>query len=140
MTTFHVAGLAVTQGSKKAIPLRNGRIVLVEAGGDRLKQWRHAINDEARHHWTGPPATGPVVVAAVFTVHRPKSAPKRTRTWPTGARSGDLDKLARAVLDALTGVTFVDDSQVINLHVTKDYGDTPGVVITVVPLHEAVVA
>ncbi len=139
MTTFHVAGHAVTQGSKKVIPLRGGGHALVESAGSRLTQWRHAINDEARTHWVGPPATGPVVVAAVFTVVRPKSAPKRTRTWPT-KRGLDIDKAARAVLDALTGVTFVDDSQVINLHVTKDYGDTPGVVITVVPLHETVVA
>lgn len=135
MTTFHVAGLPVTQGSKKVIPLRNGGHALVESAGDRLTQWRHAINTEARARWTGPPATGPVVVAAVFTVVRPKSAPKKTRTWPT-KRGLDIDKAARAVLDALTGVTFVDDAQVINLHVTKDYGNTPGVVITVVPLHE----
>jgi Holliday junction resolvase RusA-like endonuclease len=58
---------------------------------------------------------------------KPRSAPKRRRTWPIGARSGDVDKLARSVLDSLTGVLFHDDAQVVHLVVSKDYGDAPGV-------------
>lgn len=130
MTTFLVRGTAVTQGSKKAIPMANGKVAMVESAGPRLTQWRHAINTEARHHWAGPPTKGPVMVVAVFTVTRPKSAPKRR--WPT-QRGLDIDKAARAVLDALTGVCYVDDSQVIKLDVFKECGDTPGVIVTVAP-------
>jgi hypothetical protein len=64
---------------------------------------------------------GPVALRAEFRLPKPASAPKRLRTWPIKARSGDVDKLARACLDALTGVLFADDAQVISLMVTKDW-------------------
>ena len=135
MVTFTVAGHPVTQGSKQAIRRRDGRISMIESGGDRLTQWRHAINDEARHVTNGgSPVAGPVAIEAHFTIPKPASAPKRRRTWPIKTRSGDLDKLARAALDAMTGVIYDDDAQVVDLHVTKDWADPdrpPGVTITV---------
>ena len=136
MVTVTVAGHPITQGSKQAIRRRDGGISMIESGGDRLTQWRHAINDEARHATNGTsPATGPVTIEAHFTIPKPASTPKRRRTWPIKTRSGDLDKLARAALDAMTGVVYTDDAQVIDLHVTKDLADhdrPPGVAIIVI--------
>jgi Holliday junction resolvase RusA-like endonuclease len=43
----------------------------------------------------------------------------------------DIDKLARAVLDAMTGPIIYDDAQVVRLLVTKCYDLNPGVVIDV---------
>jgi crossover junction endodeoxyribonuclease RusA len=40
---------------------------------------------------------------------------------PVSARLGDVDKLSRAVLDALTGVAYLDDRQVILLQASKGY-------------------
>jgi len=37
----------------------------------------------------------------------------------------DLDKLCRSVLDALTGIVYADDAQVISLHGRKDWSDEP---------------
>jgi crossover junction endodeoxyribonuclease RusA len=131
--SFAVAGHPVTQGSKRGFVV-NGRAVLVEAGGDRHRLWRHAVNDQARRTWTSPPLTGPVVLELVFRLQRPASHPKRRRTWPVGARSGDVDKLARLAADALTGIAYLDDAQIIDLHVTKDWaaaGEPPGVTITI---------
>jgi len=42
-------------------------------------------------------------------------------------RPSDLDKLVRAVLDALTGIVWKDDAQVVALKATKVQGVTPGV-------------
>ena len=36
----------------------------------------------------------------------------------------DTDKLIRAILDALTGIIYKDDSQVDAIHVTKKWADT----------------
>jgi Holliday junction resolvase RusA-like endonuclease len=132
-TTFRVAGLPVTQGSKRAFIVA-GRPVLVEAAGARHKQWRHAINDAARLAFDGhPPHVGAVVLHADFTLVRPASHPKRKRTWPIGARSGDSDKYLRLVCDALAGVAYLNDAQVVAAHVTKDWADEagPGVTITI---------
>ena len=35
----------------------------------------------------------------------------------------DIDNVAKSALDACNGVIFVSDSQIVNLHVTKRYGD-----------------
>jgi crossover junction endodeoxyribonuclease RusA len=126
-----VAGLPATQGSKRAFVVK-GRPVVTEAAGDQLKAWRYALAVEGRQAWPfdRPLLTGPLAVRLAFGLRKPVSAPKTRRTWPIGARSGDVDKLARAALDALTGVIWLDDGQVVELCVSKDYGP-PGVGVEV---------
>lgn len=137
MLTFRVAGHPITQGSKRAF-VHAGHARLVESGGQRHKDWRHAVADAARQAYAGrPPMVGPVEMTVAFELQPPKSMPKRRRTWPTGQRSGDLSKLMRCIEDSLTGVVYVDDSQIVRYHdVTKDWAGPggPGVTITVIPI------
>ena len=70
------------------------------------------------------PAPNPIEMTIDFRLPRPKTV---RRNLPYVAP--DLDKLIRAVLDALTGVAYVDDGQVVTIKSTKTYGD-PGVTIT----------
>lgn len=87
---------------------------------------------------------GPLTVDLVLTVSKPKSAPKTRRTWPVTRTSGDWDHLGRAIGDALTGVIWCDDSQVIDGRVRKVYPgehpdalDAPGALIRVVEVTDA---
>ncbi|MFT6460792.1 MAG: Holliday junction resolvase RusA-like endonuclease [Maricaulis maris] len=48
----------------------------------------------------------------------------------------DVDGVAKAVLDALTGVVFHDDSQVERLLVTRVEGDRPRIAVTARPMQE----
>lgn len=131
MIRFTVIGGPQTQGSKRAFA-RNGRAWVVETGGAKHKSWREAVASEARGALDGGGLiTGPVTLTLTFALPKPASAPKRRRTWPIGAHSGDVDKLARAVLDSLTGTVLRDDSQVVRLVVDKDWGDPPGVTVAV---------
>jgi len=119
---FFVHGSPATQGSKTGY-VRGGRAIVVDLNPATLKPWREAIRQTALaavpDGWL--PLEGPVSVLIDFRLKRPASHPRR-RTWPTGARSGDIDKLARACLDALTDAgIFGDDAQVTNLHACKDY-------------------
>jgi len=122
--SFFVAGLPITQGSMKAFVIA-GRARVTANNGSKLQAWRHAIATEARRVYSGPLIEGPVIVRVWFGLLKPASAPKKRRTWPIGARSGDVDKLGRSLLDALTGVIWCDDAQVIRLEVEKDWG-VPG--------------
>lgn len=79
---------------------------------------------------------GPVALLVVVTFARPKSAP--TRAYPTGANIGDWDHHGRSVSDALTGVLWPDDKQIVDGRVIKTYPGghpesrtTPGAVIRV---------
>jgi crossover junction endodeoxyribonuclease RusA len=72
-----------------------------------------------------------------FKRARPKWGPyevtieiSRTPDSPTH----DVDNVAKAVLDALTGVVFHDDSQVERLLVTKTEGDRPRISVTARPM------
>jgi Holliday junction resolvase RusA-like endonuclease len=41
----------------------------------------------------------------------------------------DLDNLAKIVLDALNGILWADDCQVVKLEITKEYGEIPGAIV-----------
>jgi hypothetical protein len=43
----------------------------------------------------------------------------------------DIDNIAKTYLDAMNGVIFVDDTQVVELHVKKVYAEKPGVDVMV---------
>ena len=45
----------------------------------------------------------------------------------------DALKLARAVEDALTGIIWLDDAQIVEEHLTKRWSDEEGVHVTVDP-------
>jgi crossover junction endodeoxyribonuclease RusA len=132
---FRVVGLPVTQGSKRAV-LRGKRAGMIDANDAKLRPWREAVRAVATDTWGNrPPTAGPVRVLLLFALNKPASAPKTRRTWPMGARSGDVDKLARAVLDAMTDAgIWRDDAQVVRLEVVKDYPEhleqmSPGAVV-----------
>ncbi len=123
--SFSCAGLPATQGSKRAFVVK-GRAVLTEAGGEKHRSWREAVAAEARQVMVRcdlQPLAGPVVVVIDFLLPKPASAPKRRASWPIGARSGDIDKLCRSILDSLTSVVFGDDSQVVHLVAGKLYAE-----------------
>lgn len=61
--------------------------------------------------------TGEVHICVDFALSRPKTVTRGVPTVPP-----DLDKLIRAVLDALTGVAYRDDSQVTLILASKVYG------------------
>lgn len=41
------------------------------------------------------------------------------------SRNGDVDNIAKSILDALNGLAYHDDAQVATLFVTKKYGNDP---------------
>jgi crossover junction endodeoxyribonuclease RusA len=143
---FDVRGTPVPQGSSRAFVVQGKAILVTGAGKGPLAAWRHAIATEARRTVEDhPPLTGPVTVALAFRFPRPKShwLPANARRPAAELRldapvfvtsKPDADKLARAALDALTGVVFGDDAQVSTLSVVKRYAglvEGPGVHVTV---------
>ena len=135
MLELFVPGKPAPQGSKSFKGMRGGHAILAESS-KLVKPWRKVVADTwaATHDHTIQPGV-PVTVDLVFVMPRPKATPKSRPTPPAVKRNGDIDKLARAVLDALvTGRAFSDDSQVIKLSATKriaEAGEQSGVHIVV---------
>ena len=109
----------------------------------RLRSWRQDVAARAHEQMETRPWVGAVDVAITFWLPRPKghfgSGRNADKLRPSAslfpAVTPDLDKLVRSVLDALTGVCFEDDRQVVGLLVTKRYaGETPvGMTCSVTP-------
>jgi Holliday junction resolvase RusA-like endonuclease len=67
----------------------------------------------------------PVRLWLTFQFVRPKSAKNR----PLMVVKPDLDKLVRGVCDALTGVIYHDDAQVVEIIASKRYGAVESVTV-----------
>ena len=82
------------------------------------------------------PLDTPVTVAIYIRVGIPASYSKQKRKdalagtiKPT--KKPDLDNIAKAFLDAMNEIVYLDDKQVVGLHVTKVYAETPAVEVMV---------
>lgn len=135
---FTVFGVAQPQGSAKAFMPKGARFPIVTSDNPQLKGWRQLVAQAASQalEGAGQFEDGPVRLVAEFHLPRPKALGKKARAHMTRP---DVDKLARAIGDALTGVVWRDDSQVVQLKVSKCYagvGESPRAVIAVTPLPE----
>ncbi len=121
-----VPGTAAPQGSKRHVG--NGRMIESCAA---VGPWRERVALAAHGHGFTV-RTGAVAVTLEFVQPRPVATPKKCT--PPAIKRPDLDKLTRAVLDALTGIAFADDAQVTHICARKRLaaiGETPGVKISV---------
>ena len=121
---FIVEGLEpAPQGSKTY--LGQGRMI---ESCKRVKSWRGLVNKVARK-FIKEPFTGACEVVLVFKLKRrkdhfnSKGAIKNNAPKHYLVKRNDLDKLVRSTLDALSGVAYLDDCQVIKVIATKEYAD-----------------
>jgi crossover junction endodeoxyribonuclease RusA len=123
---FFVPGIPVAKGSMRAYAIPGGRVGMTN-DSKKTKPWQADVKHFASQAWTGPPLPKDVAVDIDlrFWLVRPRSVSAKRRPCPVV--KPDVDKLARCILDALTGVCFVDDSQVVALGASKKYSDVPGV-------------
>lgn len=103
----------------------------------------HAYHDERQHGWKDTihayalkyrpphPYTGPIKMMVDFILPG-----KGKSGWHTDRP--DFDNLCKITLDALTGVVFIDDCQVCDIHITKewDHASEPGIAITAEEINE----
>ena len=82
------------------------------------------------------PLETPITVAIYIRVGIPTSFSKQKRKdalsgiiRPT--KKPDLDNVAKCFLDSMNEIVYLDDKQVVNLHVTKVYAETPAVEVMI---------
>ena len=140
MISFVVPGIAKPQGSMKTIPHSKTGQPITLPDNPGTGAWRVDVGWAARAAGCRT-SEGPIVVEVRAFLPRPRghfdrhgalkpSAPIAPIVKPDG------DKLMRAVLDALTGVAFRDDAQVVRQALEKLYcaeGQPPEARISVGP-------
>ena len=101
----------------------------------RTKDYEERVLNEFRSSYSGfYPAFGkdvPVRICISVIQEIPKSWSKKKRAQAESgeivplSRNGDVDNIAKSILDALNGFAYEDDCQVTTLIITKQYGVNP---------------
>ena len=97
-----------------------------------IHAFKTLVRIRAKEAYKGPPLKGPLIACFVFLLPRPARLVWKTRAMPRTWAAGrpDADNFCKAVLDAMTGLVFEDDSQVVELRAQKFYAsgdEAPGV-------------
>ena len=117
---FVVPGDPVPQGSMYS-PKGTTKMLHSKKGkGRTVAQWRKAAKEVAFLAMRRKKLIdGPVSVRVVFYLERPVSRPKAA----FHDRKPDLDKLCRALGDALEGIVLTQDSRIVHWDAEKRYAD-----------------
>jgi Holliday junction resolvase RusA-like endonuclease len=137
IASFEVPGDPAPGGSKRAF--RRGRRIVVTDDCKRNKAWRATVALYARAAFRRPASRNPLRVTATFFIRRPRShygtgrnaSVVRASAPPMPTSKPDATKLWRSTEDALTGIIWVDDAQIVEQTVAKQYAATPGAMIKV---------
>jgi len=118
------------------------RARLIHDNSEKTSQWARNVAGAAlaavvlagrdQFPWRGHPLS----VALTFRFDRPQTHFGKRGLLPSApehhAVKPDVDKLARAALDALTGIVYDDDARIVELHASKAYcaaAEVPGAFI-----------
>lgn len=86
-----------------------------------IAAFKASMRHESALAYSGAPLAGALSVRFVFVMPRPISMRWRSRPTPRAwhTKKPDAENIAKAAIDALTGLLWIDDAQVVQLAVTK---------------------
>ena len=121
--TFRATGAPATKGSLTRMP--NGAMLPAGTAMSRKRftNWRDDCRSAAMDAMAdNEPSRLPIRLMVEFQLPYPISSIRKWQLgWWPHIKKPDVDKLLRAVLDALTGIVWVDDSQVCFVTMNKVY-------------------
>lgn len=129
---FTVFGTPRPQGSKRSFPHAKTKEIVMVDDNEKLKSWRQEMAWTAWQHRPPELLICPIYVNARFYFSRPMSVSVKKR--PHMTTIPDLDKLLRALFDAITGVIINNDSQVVFVSAHKEYGDPARVEVEIMQI------
>ena len=120
---YVVEGTPVGKGRHKFA--RRGKFVSTYTP-TKTRTYEDTIKVAARQAMTIEPLQTPVTVFVYISVPIPASySKKRKQACLSGfekpMKKPDIDNVSKCFLDAMNGIVYVDDVQVISLHMTKVY-------------------
>ena len=134
MVTFTVDGTPV--GKQRARYARRGNFVQTYTP-EKTRTYESLIKEKAIEAMgSSEPLETPVTLYLYIRVPMPKSySKKRIEACLNGSeqptKKPDASNVLKSVEDGMNGVVYKDDSQIVNIHVTKVYSSEPGVDICV---------
>jgi Holliday junction resolvase RusA-like endonuclease len=134
MVTYIVYGEPVGKGRPRFA--RRGNFVSTYTP-EKTKTYEDEIRMMAKAAMgSSEPLDTPMTVAIYIRVGIPASYSKQKRKDALAGiikpmKKPDLDNITKCFLDGMNDIVYLDDKQVVNLHVTKVYAETPAVEVMV---------
>ena len=128
LAEFFVEGRPVPQ-SRPRVVTKGGKSWAFSDRSPALRDWKRRIAFVAKDAYKGEPATGAVELLVCFLMSAPKKGGEGYHV-----KRPDLDNLLKAGKDALSGIVWIDDSQVSLTTAVKRYrrdGEESGVQVKV---------
>lgn len=105
----------------------------------KVKQFKSLLRSLAANQYARPPLIGPLSVSLTFYRPVQKSISKTERERRLSNQSKpvvkpDTDNYIKSTLDALNGVLWHDDAQIVKITAEKRYSENGKIVITVTQL------
>jgi Holliday junction resolvase RusA-like endonuclease len=88
---------------------------------DPVNVFKASVQDAAARAHRGAPLLGPLAIQIVAVFPRPKSKIWAKRPMPREAKVSkpDVDNILKAIADALTGILWIDDCQLVDVTMRK---------------------
>ena len=134
VVTFFVPGVPATAGSKRPHLNKKTGKIYVSDDCERGPSWRSSVETQASRSYTGEVLRGPLSLSIIFHQVRPLThygtgknvGVLRPHCPQYPAKRPDATKLFRATEDALKGILWADDGQIVIARATKLYGELAG--------------
>lgn len=129
MIKFIVEGLPVAKGRPRVT--RNGTYT-----PRKTKDYEKLVQYSFRSQYKGQALQGALKIRIDFYMYIPKNTSKKRRKLKNDkeilpTKRPDFDNLTKSITDALNGLAFEDDNQIVEAHIYKYYSDDPRAVVKI---------
>lgn len=138
MIELTVYGEPIAQGRPKfsVNQKKNGKIFTSARDPRPSKDYKAYVKMMASNVRPHKPLDGPIAFELAIYRMIPKSTTKKRRAAIDSGEcrpvvKPDVDNVYKAVSDALTGLIYQDDKQIVDVHIAKFYSDNPRVEIKI---------
>lgn len=128
---FTVDATPVPQPRQRSRVIGKGKCAFIQnytPAKHPVQEFKRAVREAASNKFAKP-LDGPLSMHVTFSIPAPKSDRKRANS--VHAQKPDIDNLLKAVMDALSGVAWVDDSQVWMVRASKWWSSSGAVAVSI---------
>jgi len=139
--SFTIQGEPVAKARARVTDRRDRNGKRITYTPEKTSAAEYDFQIQAMWHRPDIPFTGPLVLRAKFYRMIPKSFSNRRRDYAEAgklrpATKPDLDNLVKLVKDAMQGIFYANDSQIVRIEAEKWYSENPRIEIILEKLCE----